>query len=92
MLSCPIKELSGYDCPGCGIQRSFLMLIKGEIVESFFMFPATIPLLIALLYLIPHLIFKFQNGARVIKVLMVMNVAIIMVNYIIKLATGNHIH
>jgi len=46
MLPCPIKFLTGFDCPGCGFQRSLFALLEGNFETSFMLYPATIPLLI----------------------------------------------
>jgi len=40
LLPCPFKILTGCDCPACGLQRSGLHLLKGEIQSSFFAHPA----------------------------------------------------
>lgn len=66
MLSCPSKRLLSIDCPGCGMQRSFVALLRGELVESLRLHPATIPLLALLLFTLLHLLFSFRNGWRVI--------------------------
>ncbi len=42
LLPCPFKMLTGCDCPACGIQRSGLHLLKGEIQSSFMAHPALI--------------------------------------------------
>ncbi|MBL4604087.1 MAG: DUF2752 domain-containing protein, partial [Flavobacteriaceae bacterium] len=40
MLPCYSKQLFGVDCLGCGLQRSFILLTKGEFIEAFKMYPA----------------------------------------------------
>ncbi|MFA7446524.1 MAG: DUF2752 domain-containing protein, partial [Flavobacteriaceae bacterium] len=40
MLPCMNKKLFGIDCMGCGIQRSVALLLRGEFVEAFYMYPA----------------------------------------------------
>ena len=63
MLNCHFKKYTGLDCPGCGAQRSLLLLSKGEIAESFLMFPALIPLLCTFVFLLIHLInYKVARG------------------------------
>jgi hypothetical protein len=59
LLRCPIKALTGLNCPGCGCQRALHALLNGRFVEAWhynsFIFAAT-P--IALLYIVveayPH--------------------------------------
>lgn len=48
LLPCAWKELFGISCPLCGFQRSVLLLLKGEVVDAFWMFPPLFPMLIAL--------------------------------------------
>ena len=50
LIPCIFKSLFGFECPGCGIQRSFILLIKGQLQESLEMYPALIPLIILVLY------------------------------------------
>ena len=51
MLPCLNKKLFGLECMGCGFQRSFVLLLNGEFVDAFKMYPA-IYTLIALVLLI----------------------------------------
>ena len=32
---CPIKTITGLDCPGCGITRMFVALFHGNIYQAF---------------------------------------------------------
>lgn len=34
-LKCPLKVVSGYDCPGCGVQRAFHELLHFRFLEAF---------------------------------------------------------
>ena len=85
MLTCGIKKITGIDCPGCGIQRSFLKLIQGEFLESVELFPALLPLLILVLYTIMHLKFMFKNGHKVILYLFISTVGLTVFNFTYKL-------
>ena len=44
-LPCLFKKYLFVDCPGCGFQRSIIALMKGNVVESFLLFPTTLALL-----------------------------------------------
>lgn len=44
LLTCPFKKLTGFDCPGCGFQRSVLSLLQGDVYKSLQLYPATIPI------------------------------------------------
>jgi hypothetical protein len=51
MLPCLVKKYFGIECPGCGIQRSFLKLIQGDILGSIQQYPGLIPLLFLIILL-----------------------------------------
>jgi hypothetical protein len=87
LIPCPSKYLFHLDCPGCGLQRSFIALLKGNIVESFQLYPATIPIVFSLVFAALHLKFDFKNGARFITVNFILNVLIIVAFYIYKIIT-----
>lgn len=84
MLSCPFKNLTSIDCPGCGFQRSVLALFKGDIWASMLIYPATIPFLGLLLFTAIHLKFDFKHGALGIKILYILVLAIVIFNYLYK--------
>lgn len=46
LLPCPFKWLTGIDCPGCGFQRAFLLLLHGQWKASIQQYPPAIPLLL----------------------------------------------
>lgn len=85
LFVCPSKRLFLLDCPGCGFQRSFLYLMKGEWVASFTMYPALIPVLFLWVYLVLHLIFRFRQGARNLVIIFISCCSIITAHYIYKI-------
>jgi len=84
-LTCFYKSKFGIDCPGCGMQRSFIALLRGDLIASIKMYPALLPLLFALGLTAAHLYFKFKNGALFIKYSFIFTISIISISYIIKL-------
>jgi hypothetical protein len=86
LLTCPYKAMSGLDCPGCGMQRSFIALLRGNIAESFSLYPALIPFLLTLIFLVLHLKFRFKNGAMILMYSFIATVAVIVVSFIIKVS------
>ncbi len=85
--ACFYKKFLGVECPGCGMQRSFIELLKGNFLESLMLFPALLPTMALIIYLALHLIFKFKNGAVILKNLFIMNTTIVVLSYIYKLLT-----
>ncbi len=83
LLSCPWKEL-GLECTGCGLQRSVIHLLKGEFIAAFSTYPAIYTLIIMFVFLGVHLRFNFSKGAQILKWLFVLNLAIIIVHYVLK--------
>jgi len=84
MQTCPYNYYFGIECPGCGMQKAIIELLKGNFVESIQFYPALIPLFFLFLLLIVHLVFKLKNGAEMLKYLFLFNVLIILVSYIVK--------
>ena len=85
MLACSMKNLTGMDCPGCGMQRALVALLKGDLVSSFYHHPALIPFLVTLLVAGLHLCFNFRNGARNIIILFALTCSLMIVNFVVKL-------
>ncbi|HRW21715.1 MAG TPA: DUF2752 domain-containing protein [Bacteroidales bacterium] len=85
MIPCPFKLLTGHDCPGCGMQRALIELLKGDIKSSFLHYPALIPIIIMFGFLFLHLKFNFKHGAQILKYLFILNAIMISVNYLYKL-------
>jgi hypothetical protein len=86
-LPCPFKQLTHFDCPGCGIQRSFILLLKGDMPASFLMYPALLPILLLFALLIVHLIVKMRNGPVILKYAYFFCTGVILVSYIYKIIT-----
>ncbi len=82
MMPCFYKQISGIDCPGCGMQRSFIELLRGNFIASFKMYPALLPVLFTLGLTAAHLYFKFKNGAVFIKYSFIFTISIITISYI----------
>lgn len=87
-LPCFYKKISGIDCPGCGMQRSFIRLIEGDFMGSIQLYPALLPLIFVFVFLGMHLGFKFKNGARVLLIGFIFSSTIITVSYIVKASHG----
>lgn len=85
MLPCLNKQLFGIDCLGCGIQRGFVHLIKGEFAAAFQIYPAIFTLVLFALFLLLNFKFKFKNSRKIIITFAIINVLIIIISYFIKM-------
>ncbi|WP_026755648.1 DUF2752 domain-containing protein [Sediminibacter sp. Hel_I_10] len=84
MLPCLNKKLFGLDCMGCGMQRSLAFILNGDFIAAFHMYPA-IYSLAALLGVITLNYFKnFKYAYNIIIILAVVNVILILGNFIYK--------
>lgn len=88
LLPCPSKSLFGLDCLGCGMQRSFVALLRGNVKESLLMYPALIPVMLTLLLTAIHLKFRLKNGAALIKYSYIGTIMIVVLSYLFKLLHG----
>ncbi|MGB4843073.1 MAG: DUF2752 domain-containing protein [Ferruginibacter sp.] len=88
-LPCMFKAVTHIDCPGCGIQRSFILLIKGDVAGSFLLYPALIPIIFLFIFLAVHVTKKMRYGTAVLKYTYIFCAGLIMVSYIYKLIVTN---
>jgi hypothetical protein len=84
MLPCLSKTLFGLECLGCGFQRSLLLLLKGEISESFEMYPAIFTSILFLLSLSFHLFFKRIFSQKKVLIIGMSNVIFMIAGYVYK--------
>ena len=85
MITCLNKKLLGFECLGCGGQRAVSLLLHGEFIAAFKMYPAIYPLIFLFAYIGLNLFFKFKNSSKVINILAIASVGIILLNFILKL-------
>lgn len=84
MLSCPTKKYLGFECLGCGLQRSVVLVFKGEFVEAFFMFPAIYPLLLLGLMIAFHQFSPLKHIVKIVWVLGILSAATMVGSYVLK--------
>ncbi len=84
-LPCVIKTIFHHDCPGCGFQRSVLLLLQGSVKQSWQMYPPAVPILLLLAYGMLHLRYKFRNGAKIVQYGYIFVALFVMINYIYKI-------
>ena len=84
LLSCQWKKM-GVECMGCGMQRSLIHILRGEFIDAFYMYPAIYTLIGMFVYLGFHLKYSFKNGHNILLYLFLVNLGIILTNYILKI-------
>ena len=85
MLPCLNKKLLGFECMGCGMQRSVALIFKGEFADAFFMYPAIYTIIIFFGFLIINSYKNIKYSNKIIIILALANVIIIVGNFLIKL-------
>ena len=85
MLPCLNKKIFGFDCPGCGFQRSAVMVSKGEFKGAFEMFPAIYTTITFILAVIIHFLVKKKITSKILIILAILNVSVIIIAYVLKM-------
>lgn len=85
MVTCAFVKYFGVECPGCGTQRAFIALLKGDLVSSVNYNASLIPFLITVLFTFAHLFIGFKNGSKTIVGMVVITVSIMLLQFITKL-------
>lgn len=89
MLPCVNKQILGFECPGCGIQRAFALVFQGKLIDGFLMYPAIYTLVLLGIVLLTSYFYKFKHSTKVISILALLSIILILSNFIYKLI--NHI-
>ncbi len=85
MLPCFSKTFLHIECLGCGLQRSFILLLNGQWLEAFLMYPAIFTLILLISFTSINFLKKIKNAPKIISRLAYINLVIIVVNYLIKI-------
>lgn len=85
MIPCLNKKFFGFECMGCGLQRSAALILKGEFVEAFFMYPAIYSIIALFGFIVLNHFKNFKFGNKIIIILALLNVFIIVGSYFLKL-------
>ncbi len=83
-LPCIYHQLLGFECPTCGLQRAFILLLKGQFLESLKTYPALIPTLILIVLILSWLTFH-KPGWQFVKRFIQFDLALIFISYFIKI-------
>lgn len=69
MLPCLNKTLFGFECMGCGFQRSLLAIFQGQFLKAFVLYPAIFPIITLLTLIVISKFYKFKYHQKSIYVL-----------------------
>lgn len=84
LLPCAYKTLFGIDCPMCGFQRALLLLVKGNLIDSFRIYPPLLPTLFLIVFFTLYLFNKELVKRKFLIYYSSIVLTIITVNYFIK--------
>lgn len=87
MLPCLNKKYLGFECMGCGLQRSLVALFQGDFVKAFELYPAIYPLVLLGVMISLNYMVGVKYGSKIISVLAILSVTTIIVSYILKLTS-----
>jgi len=87
MFPCFTKKYFGFECAGCGIQRSLALIYEGEFIAAFKMYPGIYGLLLLAFFIILNIFIKFKYSTKIITITAAVTVATIVISYIIKITT-----
>jgi len=84
MIPCVNKILLGFECPGCGIQRSLVFLMKGEFILAFKMYPAIFLIIPLFMLIVWNYFLKSKVLVKPINILAIASIITIVINYTLK--------
>lgn len=85
MLPCLNKKLFGFECMGCGLQRSVLFVFRGQFTDAFHMYPAVYPLILLFSFVGLGFFVKVKHAQTITIVLSILSILTIIISYIYKL-------
>jgi hypothetical protein len=90
MLPCMYKQLFGIDCPMCGAQRSLVAALKGDLAESFSLYPPLFPVLLLIVLALIWLFNKKIIGRKFMVSYTWSVLALVMISYMVKMILHHH--
>ena len=84
LLPCAYKSLFGIDCPICGFQRALVLLLHGDIKQSFLIYPPLLPAVFLIMIFALHLLNNKLVNRKFLIYYSSFVLTIITVNYFIK--------
>ena len=89
MMPCALKSIFGIDCPICGFQRSLVLFLQGNFIESFKIYPPLIFAMLLIIYAVATVCFPRYIGRKYLSSYSLIVLIIIAINYTVKIITGN---
>lgn len=83
--ACYIKSLTGHDCPGCGLQRATVALLRGDLAQAWDLYPPLFPFLLMLLLLVAAVAFRFRGRLTLLLASFFTTLLFILVHFALKL-------
>ncbi|MBQ4356044.1 MAG: DUF2752 domain-containing protein [Bacteroidales bacterium] len=84
MFPCFYQQVLGFHCPFCGLQRSVIALLEGDIGESITLFPPLFPLLLTALFALFYWWKHTPTTRRIINIMLLADAAILLINCIVQ--------
>ncbi|MEP3209354.1 MAG: DUF2752 domain-containing protein [Maribacter sp.] len=84
MLPCFTKKIFGFDCLGCGLQRSVAFLFRGDFLAAWEMYPAIFTIIPLFGMLAVDQLVEIKYANKILITLMIASVVLILTNYILK--------
>lgn len=84
-ITCPIKYTTGISCPGCGMTRAWISLLRGDVGKAFYYHPLFMfPLIWAVVYLVRNKLSK-----KFIDAVIWISIILFIIVYIIRMIYGD---
>ena len=77
------------ECLGCGTQRAFMFVLRGDFLLAFKMFPAIYTTILLFGFIGLHFLDKSRNYHKFIISIAIVNAVIMIISYIYKMTSIN---
>lgn len=84
MIPCYFKMMFGIDCPGCGLQRSIILLLKGDVADAVFMYPPLLPIVGILILYVANMQLNYTGKKVLFSGFVWLLAALVLVNFLYK--------
>ncbi|RXQ97573.1 DUF2752 domain-containing protein [Ancylomarina salipaludis] len=83
-LTCQFYQNYHIECPGCGLQSAFILLLNGRFIESIHTYPALLPLIFLILSFSIHIKFRSSWTRKSNRILGSLALLLILGNFFVK--------